>query len=190
MSKIIIVEGKSDKEFLEYFMRTKEIKFKQIIPNDSNYLTNATLTQIIKALDDNLEVYILFDADSSPQETRKRLEKELEKVDLTNERVKIFLFPNDKNSGELENLLYDVTTKPEIITCFDKYTSCIDSIDKNLSKNINKKSKIYAYKEASGLQKELDKASQGDIKKKLEIFNRYFNFDSEKLEPLKDFLKG
>lgn len=120
---------------------------------------------------------------------KKKLENLLSKDD-------IFLFPNNKDNGELETLLMDIAKQPHFVKCFDSYVECVKSKDTNninAVDNINKKSKMFAYREVSGLEKFLKKLKDDNKKsenflKTNEIFSQYFDFDSLKLEPLREFL--
>lgn len=206
---LIVVEGKSDEEFLRQYMLYKKIDISfKIIQNDSNGLNNATITKIKKGLDDGKKVYIIFDADKSYDKTLKRIKKKLKKqlVDSA-DTIGVFLFPNNKDSGELETLLIDIAKQPQFVECFDNYVECVKSKDIdniNVVNNINKKSKMFAYREVIGLEKFLKqlKCRFKQIKLKQldddktprnflatnEIFSQYFDFDSPKLEPLREFL--
>lgn len=91
------------------------------------------------------------------------------------------MFPNNKNEGYLEKLLEKIATKSGFIECFNCYVKCIESKEKGAGKNIYKKSKWYAYKEASGLLK-------AEKKKEQINYQEYFDFEHEALENLKNFL--
>lgn len=186
----IIVEGESDKQFLiQYFLYRKKSNF-EIIVNNGNILCNATKTNIVKAIHNGKKVCIIFDADKSYKNTLKKIKTKL--GDLEN-RVEIFLFPDNENNGELETLLMQIAKQNEFVECFDNYLICIESKDKEAIKNIDKKSKMYAYQEAVGLQKEIKKMRKNnkisrDFLENKEIFSKYFDFNSPVLRHLEDFL--
>lgn len=189
---LVVVEGKSDKDFLSQYALYKKLKF-DVINNDGNILKSAIIKQISDAIASKTRVYIVFDADKSYANTLNRLRNEL--GTLAN-KVDIFLFPNNKDSGELETLLIDIARQPQFIECFDNYVECVKSKDIdniNAVDNINKKSKMFAYREVSGLEKFLKKLKDDDktpinFLETNEIFSKYFDFDSPKLEPLRKFL--
>lgn len=189
---LVVVEGKSDKDFLNQYALYKKLKF-DIINNDGNILKPIIIEEISSTIASKTRVCIVFDADKSYTNTLDRLRDELE--NLAN-RVDIFLFPNNKDSGELETLLIDIARQPQFIECFDNYVECVKSKDidnTNVVDNINKKSKMFAYREVSGLEKYIKKLKDDDktprnFLETNEIFNQYFDFDSPKLEPLRKFL--
>lgn len=182
---LIVVEGKSDEEFLRQYLLYKKIDISfKIIQNGGNGLNDETIRQIQRKLDDGEKVCIIFDADKSHNNTLNQLKKDL--GNLSNE-VDIFLFPNGKDNGELETLLTDIAKQPQFVKCFDNYVKCIESNDINIVDNIDKKSKMFAYREVVGLGKLLKKSPSKLLETK-EIFSQYFNFDSQELKPLWEFL--
>ncbi|TLE03330.1 DUF3226 domain-containing protein [Helicobacter japonicus] len=180
---LFVVEGKSDKVFLEQYIYCKNSTFEyEIIENGNNNLQDSTLTQIKKALDKNNRVCIIFDADLDCNQTRQSIEN---KIRNYKDMVEIFLFPDNKNKGNLETLLSDIAKYKEIIECFEKYVKCLESHSKHFADNIYKKSKMYAYREASGLEKNM-KSNKNALNK--DIFSQYFDFDSPYLQPLHSFI--
>lgn len=181
---LFVVEGKSDKEFLEQYIHYKNSQFAyEVITNNSNQLQNATLQKIQKALDNNYRVCVIFDADSDYNQTQQDIKN---KINTIKSRVEIFLFPDDRSNGNLETLLSNIAKHQEIIRCFEKYVECIKSQSKGFVDNIDKKSKMYAYREASGLEK-LIKSNKNTMNNQ-NIFNQYFDFDSPYLQPLNNFI--
>ncbi|MCX2716349.1 hypothetical protein OQH61_01160 [Helicobacter sp. MIT 21-1697] len=182
---LFVVEGKSDKVFLEQYIHYKNFPSEyEIIVNNSNQLQNANLQKIKKALDNNYRVCIIFDADLDYNQTRQEIENKIIGLEDKN-KVKIFLFPDNKSKGNLETLLVQIAKYKEIIECFEKYVECIKSQSKEFADNINKKSKMYAYREASGLEK-IIKSNEYTMHEN--IFSQYFNFNSSYLQPLHSFI--
>lgn len=187
---LIVVEGESDKYFIsQYYLYKNKVDFK-IIVNNGNILHEATNTNIIKSLNNGEKVCIIFDADKSYKNTIEQIRNKL--GNLANQ-VEIFLFPDNKSNGELETLLIQIAKQNEFVECFDNYINCIESKDKEAVKNIYKKSKMYAYQEVVGLQKEIKKINENnkisrDFLYREKIFSKYFNFDSPALKPLEEFL--
>ena len=95
----------------------------------------------------------------------------------------IFLFPNNKDNGNLENLLINIAVRKEIIDCFDNYIKCIKSLE-NTNMPINK-SKIYAYLDSiKGYDKNKIKEEKRDYLNK-----EIWDISNDFLIPLKEFLK-
>ena len=186
---LVVVEGKSDKDFLSQYALYHKLQF-DIISNEGNILKPTTVREISDAITSSKRTCIVFDADKSHINTLNRIKNEL--VNLAN-KVDIFLFPNNKDKGELETLLLDIARQPQFLECFDNYVKCVESKDISAADNIHKKSKMFAYREVSGLEKFLKKLKDDDktprnFLENNEIFNRYFDFDSPRLEPLRNFL--
>lgn len=188
---LVVVEGKSDKDFLSQYALYKKLKF-DMISNDGNVLKSVVIKQMADAISSQIRVCIVFDADKSYKSTLNKLQSSL---GILANKIDIFLFPNNKDNGELETLLTDIAKQPQFIKCFDNYIECVKSKDTNNNtiNNINKKSKMFSYREVSGLEKYLKKLKDDDktprnFLETNEVFSRYFNFDSPKLEPLRKFL--
>lgn len=188
----IVVEGKSDKEFLEQYIQCKNPDFVyKIIENDGNQLKDSVLSQIQKALDSANKVYIVFDSDSNYVQTLQGIKERLNTKILQEiqNNIEIFLFPNNKDDGELETLLSYIipAESQEMIKCFDKYVECIKFKFPKIE-NINKKSKMYAYREVSGLEKKVKQMKNKSSLNNQDLFKAYFDFDSSYLQPLYEFL--
>lgn len=186
---LVVVEGKSDRDFLSQYALYHKLQF-DIISNEGNILKPTTIGEIFDTIDSGKRACIVFDADKSYTNTLSRIKNELGNLA---KKVDIFLFPNNKDNGELETLLVDIAKQPQFIECFDGYVKCVQSKDINAVNNINKKSKMFAYREVSGLETFLKKLKDNDktprsFLKTNEIFSQYFDFDSPKLEPLREFL--
>lgn len=193
MNKIYIyVEGKSDKEFLDCYLRYlgKDSECYEIIPNGSNAVNakyksgQKNLFTKIKSHKDNKEqVLIIFDADKDFIQTQERIIGQSQGLMSTQE---IFLFPNNQSNGELETLLLEIATNKKPCECFKCYIECLG----NLKDNILKKSAMFAYREAMGIEKKIKGKNQE--REKIEIlqteFERIFDFESCALNPLKQFI--
>lgn len=201
MAIYILVEGDSDEIFLNSYikyLRTTNSDFEKDIEiistwGKDNIKAHINDKKIKKALDDE-KVCIIFDADSSHKESLETIQKSLqEKLGDKAREIGIFLFPNNKDTGNLETLLEKIAKKPELIECFDCYVKCIESKEKGASKNIDKKARIYAYKQVFGLiqkeKKEKDK-KENDKSYQMQVddYQKCFDFEHEALENLKNFL--
>ena len=167
---IIYVEGEEDEKFLKAyieFLGNSNFNF-ELVPIKGKDKLIGRKNDIEDNLLDGSNVSIIFDADSSYEETKKRIEKTLNGL-----AVKIFLFPDNGRSGILENLLEQIINPQHkrIFDCFEEYKQCIGEYELP-----DIKAKIYAYKEALGIR-ESPFANY-----------RYWNFEHAALEPLRNFL--
>lgn len=173
----IFVEGSSDKIFLEMLCSYLNINAEYTAASGKDNLIN---TVKIKKYDNPV---IIFDADDNFQNSISNIKNQIEKIDKSIS-PKIFLFPDNKNTGNLETLLEDICIYTDIKDCFINYQTCIQTITANDSKilSLNHKSQIFAYLEAFGYKTKFKNLQDIDYKS-------IFNFEHEKLKPLKDFLK-
>lgn len=176
----IFVEGKSDKEFLEAFINANSFNIKaDIKTNNGNSINQAMINQIKESLANDIVVYIIFDADSSFNNTNEAIIKQLATAGISTNQVKIFLFPNNQQSGCLEDLLCEIAIHKKAIDCFDNYKKCLMLNDFNTT-HISKKSKMYAYREIMGI-------TTKQIQPSNITNNNIFDFNAKCLESLKDF---
>lgn len=186
MNKIYIyVEGKSDKEFLECCLKHwgKLESFEININANSNMIKENLLNKIKSHKDNDEQVLIVFDADKDFIQTQERIIGQSQELMSVQE---IFLFPNNQSNGELETLLLKITTNKKPYECFKCYMNCLGE----LKENVFKKSAMFAYREATGVEKKIRDKNQE--KEKVEImqteFERIFDFESCALSPLKQFI--
>ncbi len=133
----IFVEGKADKKFLtDYFLfllsenNTQVNLLKEIgitIIETAGY-TNLKdkHNEMEKQLDNGGVNLVMFDADDNYQKRLAEL-----KADCQDYDCQFFLFPNNKDSGNLEVLLENIINpqnKP-IFTCWDNYINCLQGIN-------------------------------------------------------------
>lgn len=185
----IFVEGKHDREFLEQYLKYLKIfNFKIICCNGCSMNENE-ISLLEEFIDNNEKVVLIFDADLDFNATlRKHIVscKDLLKGD------DIFLFPNNKDKGELETLLCNIAKYKNIFNCFEKYKQCIQSCCKKDGQlgsssfcKINKKSARYAYFEALGISLSENSKAKKDRE---DSYTKIFDFGSSYLDPLKKFL--
>ncbi|GAA7864797.1 hypothetical protein JP0474_01990 [Helicobacter pylori] len=124
---LIFVEGPSDRFFLEiyllylYFQGKFPIKnFKVQNVDGKNNLSKRLLE--IEKYDKTL---IIFDADKDYESNKKEILKIVSKTKQTISEEQIFLFPNNQDDGDLEDLLLKTANHKEFINCFDSYLDCI-----------------------------------------------------------------
>ncbi|GAA7258965.1 DUF3226 domain-containing protein [Helicobacter pylori] len=211
---LIFVEGPSDRLFLGvylfylYFQEKFPIKnFKVQNVDGKNNLSKRLLE--IEKYDKTL---IIFDADKNYESRKKDILKVVSKTKQTISEEQIFLFPNNQDDGDLEDLLLEIANHKEFINCFESYLDCIKKKEhykpiKNTGKNM-----LYAYLEVLGLEKFfqytwdtekknnekkliIDDKDGGEIeikdqyKKDYKKLTEVIDFDSKSLNPLKNFLR-
>lgn len=123
--------------------------------------------------------------------------KDSKKKGLTFQENKFFLFPNNQDDGDLEDLLLEIANHKEFINCFESYLDCIKKKEHYKPiKNI-RKSKWYAYLEALGLENLYTKKNIFDTEGKVKDqykedykkLKEVIDFNSSSLVPLKKFLE-
>ncbi|WP_120936227.1 DUF3226 domain-containing protein [Helicobacter pylori] len=214
MSKKILIytEGKSDRNFLGWYLNFLKCKdrFDMFdIEGKDKLISGEFLEKIDKILNNKHQTYkqvcIIFDADKKESQEidagfdnkLKHVCKELKEKGIDFPREQIFLFPNNQDDGDLEDLLLGIAKHKEFINCFESYLDCIKKKEhykpiKNIRKNM-----LYAYLEALGLENLYAKKNIFDIegkvknecKEKYEKLKEVIDFDSKSLVPLKNFLE-
>ena len=198
---LIIVEGEADKKFVsDYFHHLFQVAIPQNCIIHTGELSKSTggytkLADEINIVRMNQNTnqggvnLVIFDADKEPDVRRKELETIREQHNVEYE---LFLLPNNKDKGELEDLLEKIinpNNKP-IFDCWDNYEKELvkqDIPDRTPPPLTTpaKKTKIYGYLEALlfNNQKEQIKEKKRDYENAL-----HWNLDTEYLEALKEFL--
>ncbi|WP_231179395.1 DUF3226 domain-containing protein [Helicobacter pylori] len=214
MSKktLIYTEGKSDRNFLGWylnFLKCKDHFDIFDIEGKDKLILGDFLEKIDKILKNGHQTYkqvcIIFDADKKESQESdvgfdnklKHICKELKEKGIDFPREQIFLFPNNQDDGDLEDLLLKIAKHEEFINCFESYLDCIKKKEHYKPiKNI-RKSKWYAYLEAFGLEDLYTKKNIFDTEGKVkdqykgdyEKLQEVIGFDSKSLVPLKNFLE-
>ena len=171
----IIVEGDSDKKILECYLKYLNIT------NYTKIVAIGGKNNIINHIELKKEDFIIiFDADDDYNKSKINIENQLDKLNIKND--KIFLFPNNKDNGNLETLIEKIAIHKEVIHCYDNYTICIDSLINKIPnlKHQAKKSKVFAYMSGFGFKNNI-KAEEFDL-------TPYVDFDDIYLNDLKEFL--
>ncbi|GHQ80031.1 hypothetical protein JP0078_02020 [Helicobacter pylori] len=214
MSKKILIytEGKSDRNFLGWYLNFLKCKdhFDIFDIEGKNKLTSGEFPKKIEKILKNKhqtykQVCIIFDADKKESQGSdagfdnklKHICKELKEKGIDFPREQIFLFPNNQDDGDLEDLLLKIANHEEFINCFESYLDCIKKKEhckpiKNIRKN-----KWYAYLEVLGLEDLYTKKNIFDIEGKVkneykedyEKLKKAIKFESDLLVPLKNFLE-
>ena len=180
----------NEESFILYLCRYLNIKHEGIIGTGIggfNKLKNIK-PEFDKAKNNGEKVLLLFDANSNFAQRREYLLKEKKELSIDFE---LFLFPNNKDNGTFEHLLEKVINEKHKvkIDCFDNYELCIAQYKKDGKEIYNipvQKSKMYAYMDTFTMSN----TKNDEFKKGNWFFdnNEYWDFDSEYLKPLKDFL--
>ena len=192
----IVVEGVADKQFIRQYVK---YLFGEDIPENLLISTegkdklkkSSSINRIQSMTDDGGINLVIFDADD---DFTIRLNEINEWKKENNLEFELFLFPNNKSSGELEDLLENIINlnNKEIFECWDNYERELKSIDipgrtPTPLTTPAKKTKIYGYLEAllseSSKDKEKIKERNRDYTNSL-----HWNLNADYLEPLKTFL--
>ncbi|WP_367758500.1 DUF3226 domain-containing protein [Helicobacter pylori] len=215
---LIYTEGKSDKNFLSWCLNVwknedhfDRDRFDIIYVEGKNKLFSDEFCKRIENILNNKDqaykqVCIIFDADKKESQERdagfdnklKYIREEFKEKGIDFPREQIFLFPNNQDDGDLETLLSEIANHKEFINCFESYLDCIKKKEHcKPIKNI-RKSMWYAYLEALGLEdlytkKNIFDNTGGKVKNEYEEdyekLKKAIKFESELLNPLKNFLE-
>ena len=160
---------------------------------DSDSTTNVGILQA--NTDEGGINLVIFDADSPQnnggfEKRREELLKRKKEMGLTFE---LFLWPNNKDDGDVEVLMESIARKdlyPQLFECYEKYEHCI-SQRKNEQGDAfyhlpNRKNKLHTYFTSLPIsQTKRDKAGKGDW---LWDDSEIWNLDADTMNPIKEFL--
>ena len=198
---LIIVEGDADKKFFrDYYHHLFQEKAPEnsiIFPKDNNTGGKDKLKseETLQALRQNSNQdgvnLVIFDADEDIEARRKELLAVKEQFGV---EFELFLLPNDKDAGALEDLLENIINPDNqpVMDCWATYEGELEKvrIPTKTPPTLTipaKKTKIYAYLETllgkSRSQKKLIKDPYRNYEN-----TQHWNLDSEYLKPLKDFI--
>ena len=202
---LIIVEGDADKKFfLDYF----HYLFGEQAPKDSiihsgkdndatGGYTKLKSEEALQAMRKNTNQggvnLVIFDADEDAEARRKELLAIKEEFGV---EFELFLMPNNKDAGELEDMLEQIINpnNQPVMDCWQTYEGELEKvrIPTKTPPTLTipaKKTKIYAYLETllgkSRSQKKLIKDANRNYEN-----TQHWNLNAEYLEPLKEFLIG
>lgn len=197
----IFVEGIADKRFIEQLVESifdKPVPSGFVIKTEGcSKLVSPTTEQTFinemqRTTADGGVNLVIFDADTDCEERRRELLdwKRRSLVDF-----ELFLFPDNVNSGELEDLLQNIIN-PEnqpVMKCWDKYEESLKNVSLTWRNGMPlttpaKKTRIYAYLEAllgaSNSEKDKIKEKNRDYKNK-----NHWDLQAQALSGLTTFLK-
>ena len=200
---LIIVEGEADKKFfLDYFHHLfgEQAPKGSIIhsgrDNDTGGYTKLKSEEALQAMRKNTNQggvnLVIFDADEDAETRRKELLAIKEAYDV---EFELFLLPNDKDAGALEDMLEHIINpnNQPVMDCWATYEGELEKvrIPTKTPPTLTipaKKTKIYAYLETllgkTKSQKKLIKDPYRNYEN-----TQHWNLDAEYIEPLKEFLK-
>lgn len=198
----IIVEGDADKKFFEdyYHHLFNEKAPKDSISHpgkdgDTGGYQKLRSEDAIGTIRQNTDLgginLVIFDADEDPDARRSELLAIKEEFGV---EFELFLLPNDKDAGALEDLLENIINpnNQPVMDCWKTYEEKLGEvrIPTKTPPTLTipaKKTKIYAYLETlldkSKSQKKLIKDANRNYEN-----TQHWNLDAEYLEPLKGFL--
>lgn len=199
---LIIVEGDADKKFFQdYFHHLfgKQAPQNSIIhpgkDNETGGYIKLKSEDALQALRQNSNQggvnLVIFDADENAEARRKELLAIREQYGV---EFELFLLPNDKDAGELEDMLEQIINPDNqpVMDCWQTYEGELKKvrIPSKTPPTLTipaKKTKIYAYLETllgkSRSQKKLIKDANRNYEN-----TQHWDLDSEYLESLKRFL--
>ena len=200
---MIIVEGDADKKFFrDYFhhlfgeQAPKDSIIHSGKDSDTGGYTKLKSEEILQAMRKNTNQggvnLVIFDADENPEARRKELLAIKEEFGV---EFELFLLPNNKDAGELEDMLEQIINpnNQPVMDCWQTYEGELEKvrIPTKTPPTLTipaKKTKIYAYLETllgkSRSQKKLIKDANRNYENA-----QHWNLDVEYLEPLKEFIK-
>ena len=198
----IIVEGDADKKFFEdYYHHVFGEKAPQGCithpgkDGDTGGYQKLKSEDTIGAMHQNTDLgginLVIFDADEDIESRRAELLAVKEEFGV---EFELFLLPNDKDAGALEDLLENIINPDNqpVMVCWQTYEEKLGEvrIPTKIPPTLTipaKKTKIYAYLETllgkSKTQKKLIKDANRNYEN-----TQHWNLDAEYLEPLKEFL--
>lgn len=199
----IIVEGDADKKFFEdyyhHIFGEKAPKSSITHPGkdgDTGGYQKLKSEDAIGVMRQNTDMgginLVIFDADEDTEARRSELLVIKEEFGV---EFELFLLPNDKDAGALEDLLENIINpnNQPVMDCWQTYEEKLREvrIPSKTPPTLTipaKKTKIYAYLETllgkSRSQKKLIKDANRNYKN-----TQHWNLDAEYLKPLKEFLQ-
>ncbi len=173
----IVVEGEEDRRFLKRYLSALGVTVPDGCFDALNGWTNlgGHKPTIKQKQDQGIKVLIIFDANADQEKRIEQIRDVLGSI-----TPPVFLFPDDKSAGGLEDLLLQIIVWEHsgILECFEHYKKCLNERDRDYTLP-DTKGKVYAYKEAIGALLE---------KKENQFDSKYWNYDHPALNPLKKFL--
>lgn len=190
--RLLVVEGKDginfSKKLLEYIgiLDSVDIRCSEGKDNFKNLMPGFMFATGFKNIE---KIAVIRDADENADDAFKSITGVLEKTGLQSPKrpgefsssspsVGVFIMPDNSSEGMLEDLCLESVKNHEAMRCVDDFIACTQTL-KETPKNISK-AKVQVFLAAKpGITYSLGLAAQ----------KGYWNFNSEKLQPLIKFLK-
>ncbi len=185
----ILVEAGEDKIFLSYLLiNVLNKKDFHIDFNGSHGITDYRITDIINYIDNGYNIIIINDADKNFLSRKQEIINKINNHDI---KADIFLFPNNKDNGILEDLLLNCIPKEQkcVPQCFDSFLECLQTLSDNGHKIALPaiKSKIYTYVEVQRFKE--DKYNREEDGSYFYRKSELWDFNCDAIKPLLQFLK-
>lgn len=194
-SKLLLVEGSHEKRFFTQLLKEMGIKDIQVeeVGGQNNFQTQITL--LPKSGNFNIvnQIRIIRDADDRFNEVFQSIQNALQKAGLPvpdkpleitkkNPNIAVFLMPDNKNEGALENLCLKSVSSDPIIECVEDYFTCIKRKCEitHTPSHLNK-AKVQVY---------LAKCPEGDIHMAIAAEKNIWDWDNPVFNEIKDFIKN
>ena len=204
--KILLVEGKDEVQFFEALFKAKKIQNVQIIDCGGIYKFKTDFPTLKNTSEFNKVTLLAIIQDANNKGPQRRFESICytlknnnlpvpdKMASLTSEeptprkpQVGIFILPDCQNKGMLETLCLSIVESKDIKKCIDDFMDCmvknLDSKPKKTDKDKKLKESPKARTRAYLSAMKEDTSSLGVAAQK-----GYWNFDSDKLKLLLDFL--
>lgn len=189
---LVVVEGKDDREFIDFLLRKLNIMDYQIIELKGKNNLHKTLPTLTKTsgFENVRNLAIFLDANSSVINTFRSIQSALKKAQLPvpsepNQVVHgkvnlgVFLFPDCQSPGALEDLIVK-TIDFHMLECIKDYLSCVQKYKAEFQLSVNSKSVVYSYFAVQ------DEPSQSFD---LALKRGHIDLESPEFDKVKSFLK-
>ncbi|MHA1353158.1 MAG: DUF3226 domain-containing protein [Candidatus Heimdallarchaeaceae archaeon] len=192
--KLLIVEGKDDKQFFEALLKQMRIKDVQVIKLGGQNILKKYLRTFIKTsgFEKVKQLAICIDADKNPESKFRSICDSLKRLGFkppsnpstfhsTREKeslnIGIFLIPGQDKKGAIEDLCLETVSNDIRMSCVDKYINCLEK--NNIEIRNESKCKVQVFLATEYETNSLGLAAQKSI----------WNFQSSSLNELKRFLE-
>lgn len=196
----MLVEGKDEEKFFETLFKEKGIQKIQVMESGGNIQFEKELSEIVKLpdFDKVSSLAVIQDADKNADAAFKRVCSVLQKNNLNPPnkpalftsnalRVGVFIISGENNQGMLESLCLSTMESKGLKECIDSFMECV--------KKTSSSNEDTGYKKPKNLHKARCRAflaAMEDDTPSLGVAAQkgYWNFSSDKMKPLLDFLKN
>jgi hypothetical protein len=191
--KPLVVEGNDEKIFFgELFkhMAKENITDIQDVGGKDNFKNSMPILTRIPGFNEVEAIAIVRDADGSCRSAFDSIKGILKENGLLppgkpgkfsqgNPKVGVFIMPDNRNSGMLEDLCLETVKDEEGMECVNRFIECANQLENPPKNKDISKAKVQAF--LAIMPGVFDMVGLGAKKK-------YWDFDSATLEPLKNFL--